>query len=85
MDKKVEMNYIISSFKEAAKIYVFQHRWMTAEKWAVLITHYYKPPLSLIFIGKQLLDAISHTKWCVTLIETTGVIIDTLCVYKNRH
>jgi hypothetical protein len=51
----------------------------------VLITHYYKPPLSLIFIGKQLLDAISHTKWCVTLIETTWVIIDTLCLNKNRH
>ncbi len=58
---------------------------MRAETWAALISHFYKPPLSLIFNGKQLLDAISHTKWLITLIKTTGVIDDTFCLYKNRH
>ena len=85
MDKKVETNYIISSFKEAAKNSVFQHRWMMAKTWVALINHFYKPPISLIFNGKQLLDAISRTKRLITLIETTGVIDDTLCRYKSRH
>jgi hypothetical protein len=44
-----------------------------------------QPPLSLIFNGKQLLDDISHTKWLITLIETTGVIDNTLSLYKSRH
>jgi hypothetical protein len=44
-----------------------------------------QPPLSLIFNGKKLLDDISHTKWLITLIETTGVIDNTLCLYKSRH
>jgi hypothetical protein len=34
---------------------------MTVETWAALIHHYDKPPLSLIFNGKQLFDAISRT------------------------
>jgi hypothetical protein len=58
---------------------------MTAETWAALINHFYKLPISLIFNGKQLLDAISYTKWLITLIETTGVIDDTFCLYKNRQ
>jgi hypothetical protein len=83
--KQTILSGALRSFKETAKNSVFQHCWMKAETWLALINHFYKLPLSLIFNGKQLLDAISHTKWLITLIETTGVIDDTLCLYKNRH
>jgi len=39
----MENKYFISSFLEAARNSMFQHRWMPIETWAALINHYYKP------------------------------------------
>ena len=64
---------------------MFQHRWMPAETWAVLINHYYKPPQSLYCDSTKLLNAVTRTKWFNTAISTTGVIDDELSLYRNRH
>ena len=81
----MENKFIISSLKEAAKNTMFQHRWMPVETWAALINHYYKPPINLICDSTKLLNAVTHTKWFNTAIETTGVIDDELSLYRNRH
>jgi len=64
---------------------MFQHCWMPAETWVELINHYYKPPTSLILDSKNLLNAIARTKWFQTALETTGLIDNDLCIYKNRY
>jgi hypothetical protein len=74
----MENKFFISSFKEAAKNTMFQHRWMPVKTWSSLINHYYKPPINLSCEGTKLLNAVTHTKWFNTAIETTGVIDDEL-------
>jgi hypothetical protein len=81
----MENKFFISSFKEAAKNTMFQHRWMPVETWAALINHYYKPPVTLVCDGTKLLNAVTRNKWFNTAIETTGVIDDELSLYRNRH
>jgi len=81
----MENKFFISSLKEAAKNTIFQHSWTPVETWAESINHYYKPPLSQVCISTKLLNAVTHTKWFNTAIETTGVIDDELSLYRNRH
>ncbi len=64
---------------------MFQHHWMPVESWAALINHYYKPPINLSCEGTKLLNAVTHSKWFNTAIETTGGIDNELSLYKNRH
>jgi hypothetical protein len=72
----MENKFFISSFKEAAKNTMFQHRWMPIETWAALINHYYR---------NKLLNAVTRTKWFDAAIETTRVIDGGLSLYQNRH
>jgi hypothetical protein len=81
----MENKFYISSLKEAAKNTMFQNHWMPVETWAELINHYYKPALSLVCNSTKLLNAVTHTKWFNTAIETTGVIDDELSLYRNRY
>jgi hypothetical protein len=64
---------------------MFQHRWMPVKTSSALINNYYKPPINLVCKGIKLLNAVAHTKWFNTAIETTGVIEDELSLCGNRH
>jgi len=81
----MENKYIIDSFLQAARQPLFQHRWMTAETWAELIARHYQLPEATCYSGQKLVNALSRCKWLNALIETRGVINNSICLYRNKH
>ncbi len=81
----MENKYLIDSFLQAARKPSFQHWWMTAETWTELIAHHYQLPEATCYSGQKLVNAISRCKWLNALIETKGVINNSICLYRNKR
>ncbi len=58
---------------------------MTAETWVELIAHHYQLPEATCYSEQKLVNTISQCKWLNALIETRGVINDSICLYRNKH
>jgi hypothetical protein len=70
----MDNRFVIDSFLEACHNAEFQGKWMTATTWAELVSLHYSLVPELSYDGNKLVQANGHSKWLVSLIETTGIV-----------
>jgi hypothetical protein len=79
----MENKFIIDSFIQAAQHPPFQHHWIV-ETWTELVNSHFQILEAAGFNGEKLKNALKHCKWLNVIVESKGVIKDSINLYVNK-
>jgi len=81
----VDNKFVVDSFLEACQNPEFQGKWMTSATWADVISRYYALSPELSYNGKKLIQAIGCSKWLLSIVESNGMINDTISLFRKNY
>jgi hypothetical protein len=77
--------FVVDSFLEACQNPEFQGKWMTSATWGEVISRHYALSPEVSYDGKKLIQAIGYSKWLLSIIESNGMINETISLFRKNY